>query len=87
MRDKNNEKLHIGFISLIQDASMKLLFEKNGIFESNPKIILADRNLKELLTIELNQNQVYFSIKELKKGVYFIKLNAGNSSEWIELKI
>jgi hypothetical protein len=87
MRDKRNEKLHMGFVSLMQDTSMQLLFEKNGIFEFTPKIIVADGNLNELTSIELNQNQVYFSIRGFKKGIYFIKLNAGNSSEWIELKI
>jgi beta-glucanase (GH16 family) len=36
MRDKRNEKLHMGFVSLMQDTSMQLLFEKNGIFEFTP---------------------------------------------------
>ena len=87
MRDKKNEKLHMGFISLLQDASMNLLFEKNGVFDMTPKAILADRNLNELSSIELNENQVYFSLRDLKKGIYFIKINAGNSSEWVQLKI
>ena len=87
MRDKQNEKLHMGFVSLTQDASMQLLFEKNGIFEITPKVILADRNLNKLSSIELNKNQVYFSVRDLKKGIYFVKLNVGSSSEWVQLKI
>ena len=61
--------------------------KKNGVFDMTPKAILADRNLNELSSIELNENQVYFSLRDLKKGIYFIKINAGNSSEWVQLKI
>ena len=77
----------MGFISLTQDASMQLLFEKNGIFEITPTVIIADGNLNELSSIELNENQVYFSVRDLKKGIYFVKLNVGHSSEWVQLKI
>ena len=87
MRDKKNEKLHMGFISLTQDKSMQLLFEKNGIFEITPTVIIADRDLNKLSSIELNENQVYLSVRDLKKGVYFVKLNVGNASDWVQLKI
>ena len=87
MRDIQNEKLHMGFISLTQDASMQLLFEKNGIFEITPRLVIADGNLNEISSIELTENQVYFSVRDLKKGIYFVKLNVGNSSEWVQLKI
>ena len=87
MRDRQNEKLHMGFISLTQDASTQLLFEKNGIFESMPMVILADRNLNKISSIALSENQVYFPIRNFKKGVYFVKLDVGISSEWVQLKI
>lgn len=87
MRDRQSEKRHMGFISLTQDASMQLLFEKNGIFESTPMVILADRNLNKISSIALSENQVYFPIRNLKKGVYFVKLDVGISSEWVQLKI
>ena len=78
---------HLGFISMTQDDANQLLFEKNGFFENSPSITIADGNKNELSQIEIDESQVYFSLINLKKGTYYIKLNYNNSSNWVELKI
>ena len=87
MRDKAHKNQHLGFVSMTQDYNKQLLFEKNGLFEENPKIVFADQNYNEIESIELNAPQVYFSFRGLKKGTYHVKLDLGASQRWIELKL
>lgn len=87
MRDLAKEKQHLGFISMTQDISKQLLFERNGVFENAPIITIADLNKNEIVRLELNESQVYFPTRSLKKGIYNVKLKNGIASEWVQIKI
>ena len=87
MRDKESEKQHLGFVSMTQDQSNQLLFERNGVFESSPSITIADGNKNEISQLVLNESQVYFSLRKLKKGTYYIKLNHSKSSAWVQVRV
>ena len=87
MRDKKTKVKHIGFISMTQDDHKQLLFEKNGLFEDDPRVIMADQNFNELASIVLDKPQVYFSFKSLKKGTYNIKLVHGSNPQWVSIKL
>lgn len=87
MRDKAMEKAHLGFVSMIPTDANELLFEKNGLFDVSPGIVLADFQKQILEKIDLNERQVYFSLRHLKKGIYYVRLQNGTHSDWVQLKI
>jgi hypothetical protein len=72
---------------MTQDDQKQLLFEKNGLFEDDPRVIMADQNFNELASILLDKPQVYFSFKSLKKGTYNIKLMHGSNPQWVSIKL
>ena len=87
MRDKKTKGKHIGFISMTQDDHKQLLFEKSGLFEDDPRVIIADQNFNELASILLDVPQVYFPFTSLKKGTYNLKLMQGVNPQWVSIKL